>query len=138
VLSYPSFLTEVEGAKRQSPGDCEVFISKNLQIKIVFVIFRTYYPYEDNIESTLGDFISHRPDLYGTVEEQVTWAAEAGAERAQMEASLDAGPGGATATAQAQQQQQRAMMANKNGSDVPLPPLPPLPPAEKKQRTDNW
>merc|ERR1719502_779892 len=48
--------------------------------------------FADDVEANLASFVSKRPDLFGSVEEQIREAAEAGAEAAARDAGADAGP----------------------------------------------
>jgi len=48
--------------------------------------------FADDVEANLAGFVSKRPDLFGSVEEQIREAAEAGAEASAREAGADAGP----------------------------------------------
>ena len=45
----------------------------------------------DDVGDNLGSFKSNRPDLFGTVEEQIAMAKEAGEEASRKEDALDAG-----------------------------------------------
>jgi len=48
--------------------------------------------FADDVEANLASFVAKRPDLFGTVDEQIKEAAEAGAEAAARDAGADAGP----------------------------------------------
>jgi len=48
--------------------------------------------FADDVEANLASFVAKRPDLFGTVEEEIREAAEAGAEAAARDAGADAGP----------------------------------------------
>lgn len=48
--------------------------------------------FADDVEANLASFVAKRPDLFGTVEEEIKEAAEAGAEAAARDAGADAGP----------------------------------------------
>jgi len=48
--------------------------------------------FADDVEANLAGFVAKRPDLFGTVEEEIREAAEAGAEAAARDAGADAGP----------------------------------------------
>jgi len=48
--------------------------------------------FADDVEANLAGFVAKRPDLFGTVDEQIKEAAEAGAEAAARDAGADAGP----------------------------------------------
>lgn len=48
--------------------------------------------FADDVEANLAGFVAKRPDLFGSVDEQIKEAAEAGAESAAREAGADAGP----------------------------------------------
>jgi splicing factor 3A subunit 1 len=76
--------------------------------------------FADDVEANLASFVAKRPDLFGSVDEQIREAAEAAAEGAARDAGADAGPAHtmvppAAAIQQAQQ---------KLGSSAALPPAP--------------
>jgi len=48
--------------------------------------------FADDVEANLAGFVAKRPDLFGSVDEQIREAAEAGAEAAARDAGADAGP----------------------------------------------
>eukprot|EP00929_Paragymnodinium_shiwhaense_P101383 TRINITY_DN6443_c0_g1_i1.p1 TRINITY_DN6443_c0_g1~~TRINITY_DN6443_c0_g1_i1.p1 ORF type:complete len:691 (+),score=245.88 TRINITY_DN6443_c0_g1_i1:74-2146(+) len=48
--------------------------------------------FADDVEANLAGFVAKRPDLFGSVDEQIKEAAEAGAEASAREAGADAGP----------------------------------------------
>mmetsp|Transcript_49999 Transcript_49999/g.99325 ORF Transcript_49999/g.99325 Transcript_49999/m.99325 type:complete len:706 (+) Transcript_49999:75-2192(+) len=48
--------------------------------------------FADDVEANLASFVAKRPDLFGSVDEQIREAAEAGAEAAARDAGADAGP----------------------------------------------
>eukprot|EP00932_Pfiesteria_piscicida_P019637 SRR837773.6462.p1 GENE.SRR837773.6462~~SRR837773.6462.p1 ORF type:complete len:357 (-),score=91.37 SRR837773.6462:47-1033(-) len=48
--------------------------------------------FADDVEANLAAFVAKRPDLFGSVDEQIREAAEAGAEAAARDAGADAGP----------------------------------------------
>eukprot|EP00933_Yihiella_yeosuensis_P030521 TRINITY_DN24163_c0_g1_i1.p1 TRINITY_DN24163_c0_g1~~TRINITY_DN24163_c0_g1_i1.p1 ORF type:complete len:699 (-),score=262.40 TRINITY_DN24163_c0_g1_i1:188-2284(-) len=48
--------------------------------------------FADDVEANLASFVAKRPDLFGTIEEEIAEAAEAGAEAAARDAGADAGP----------------------------------------------
>merc|ERR1719502_1528020 len=48
--------------------------------------------FADDVEANLAVFVAKRPDLFGSVDEQIREAAEAGAEAAARDAGADAGP----------------------------------------------
>merc|ERR1719506_2112949 len=48
--------------------------------------------FADDVEANLAGFVAKRPDLFGSVDEQIREAAEAGAEASAREAGADAGP----------------------------------------------
>jgi len=48
--------------------------------------------FADDVEANLAGFVAKRPDLFGSVDEQIQEAAEAGAEASAREAGADAGP----------------------------------------------
>lgn len=48
--------------------------------------------FADDVEANLASFVAKRPDLFGSIEEQINQAAEAGAEAAARDAGADAGP----------------------------------------------
>mmetsp|Transcript_1763 Transcript_1763/g.3934 ORF Transcript_1763/g.3934 Transcript_1763/m.3934 type:complete len:697 (+) Transcript_1763:132-2222(+) len=48
--------------------------------------------FADDVEANLAAFVAKRPDLFGSVDEQIREAAEAGAEASAREAGADAGP----------------------------------------------
>lgn len=48
--------------------------------------------FADDVEANLASFVAKRPDLFGSVDEQIREAAEAGAEASAREAGADAGP----------------------------------------------
>merc|ERR1719437_340665 len=48
--------------------------------------------FADDVEANLAGFVAKRPDLFGSVDEQIKEAAEAGAEAAARDAGADAGP----------------------------------------------
>lgn len=48
--------------------------------------------FADDVEANLAGFVAKRPDLFGSVDEQIAEAAEAGAEASAREAGADAGP----------------------------------------------
>mmetsp|Transcript_15605 Transcript_15605/g.35835 ORF Transcript_15605/g.35835 Transcript_15605/m.35835 type:complete len:695 (-) Transcript_15605:114-2198(-) len=48
--------------------------------------------FADDVEANLAAFVTKRPDLFGSVDEQIREAAEAGAEAAARDAGADAGP----------------------------------------------
>jgi len=48
--------------------------------------------FADDVEANLAGFVAKRPDLFGSIEEQIKEAAEAGAEAAARDAGADAGP----------------------------------------------
>ncbi|KAF4688021.1 splicing factor 3a, subunit 1 [Perkinsus olseni] len=75
-----------------------------------------------NIESNLASFIIKRPDLFGTVEEEIEHQASVAAEQSMMTASYDAGPQASNVTDAANQ------MPGLFGMRGPMPGMPPLPP----------
>lgn len=77
--------------------------------------------FADDVEQNLQAFVSKRPDLFGTVEEQIIEAASAGAEAAAREAGADAGPAHSVYNPEASSAQTKTNM----------PPAPPVaaPPA---------
>lgn len=48
--------------------------------------------FADDVEANLAGFVAKRPDLFGSVDEEIREAAEAGAEASAREAGADAGP----------------------------------------------
>ncbi|EER05834.1 pre-mRNA splicing factor SF3, putative [Perkinsus marinus ATCC 50983] len=75
-----------------------------------------------NIETNLASFIIKRPDLFGTVEEEIEHQASVAAEQSMMTASYDAGPQASNVTDAANQ------MPGLFGMRAPMPGMPPLPP----------
>eukprot|EP00397_Hematodinium_sp_SG-2012_P025264 GEMP01026375.1.p1 GENE.GEMP01026375.1~~GEMP01026375.1.p1 ORF type:complete len:666 (+),score=175.78 GEMP01026375.1:267-2264(+) len=66
--------------------------------------------FEEDVEANLAAFVAKRPDIFGTVDEEIQVAAEAGAEQSAREAGADAGPAAAVYNPEAVK---------------PLPPAPP-------------
>lgn len=48
--------------------------------------------FAEDVEANLAAFVAKRPDIFGTVDEEIQVAAEAGAEQSAREAGADAGP----------------------------------------------
>jgi len=51
--------------------------------------------FAEDVEANLAAFVAKRPDIFGTVDEEIQVAAEAGAEQSAREAGADAGPAAA-------------------------------------------
>mmetsp|Transcript_38876 Transcript_38876/g.91526 ORF Transcript_38876/g.91526 Transcript_38876/m.91526 type:complete len:705 (-) Transcript_38876:79-2193(-) len=73
--------------------------------------------FADDVEANLAAFVAKRPDLFGSVDEQIREAAEAGAEAAARDAGADAGP----AHTMVPQQQQAAISATASRATPALP-----------------
>jgi len=69
--------------------------------------------FSEDVEANLDAFAKKRPDIFGTVDEEIQVAAEAGAEQSAREAGADAGPAASVYNPEAVK---------------PLPPAPPAPP----------
>jgi len=80
--------------------------------------------FADDVEANLAGFVAKRPDLFGSVDEQIREAAEAGAEAAARDAGADAGPAH-TMVAQTAGGNQAALPGSGSGSkDSANPALP--------------
>jgi len=76
--------------------------------------------FADDVEANLASFVAKRPDLFGSVDEQIREAAEAAAEGAARDAGADAGPAHTMVPPAAAIQQ----AATKMGGAAALPPAP--------------
>merc|ERR1719502_2119053 len=82
--------------------------------------------FADDVEANLASFVAKRPDLFGTVEEEIKEAAEAGAEAAARDAGADAGPAHTMVPPNAIEQPKaaggKALTAGPTGSGAPALP----------------
>merc|ERR1719265_343847 len=76
--------------------------------------------FADDVEANLASFVAKRPDLFGSVDEQIREAAEAAAEGAARDAGADAGPAHTMVPPAAAIQQ----ATQKLGGNAALPPAP--------------
>mmetsp|Transcript_105435 Transcript_105435/g.297934 ORF Transcript_105435/g.297934 Transcript_105435/m.297934 type:complete len:703 (+) Transcript_105435:81-2189(+) len=74
--------------------------------------------FADDVEANLASFVAKRPDLFGSVDEQIREAAEAGAEAAARDAGADAGPAHTMVPPTAQ------LTTGKNANAPSLPAAP--------------
>jgi len=75
--------------------------------------------FADDVEANLAGFVAKRPDLFGSVDEQIREAAEAGAEAAARDAGADAGPAHTMVPPS-----QAALPASGSGAKAATPALP--------------
>jgi len=73
--------------------------------------------FADDVEANLAAFVSKRPDIFGTVEDQIAIESELGAEAAAREAGADAGPAHSVYNPEAEARKIRSL-------DTDLPPAP--------------
>jgi len=69
--------------------------------------------FADDVEANLAGFVAKRPDLFGSVDEQIREAAEAGAEAAARDAGADAGPAHTMVAAAATTDDKKALPGQK-------------------------
>ncbi|CAJ1348154.1 unnamed protein product [Effrenium voratum] len=85
--------------------------------------------FADDVEANLASFVAKRPDLFGTVEEEIREAAEAGAEAAARDAGADAGPAHTMVPPTAYEAQPKKALtgAAAGGGALPAPSMQALP-----------